>query len=182
MVQQLKYVLYLSEKYSIACVCRDVLPGSLQIGQKQTKVQTGRNEYLKASCGFSLCVLTLGKESRIKPHVFWALYKVHLFWTPVQSWTARTCCSDAAQVPHTGFAHLPLGKLYSSSYLVPVSEGAVPAVFCGQGVGNGWAGDLAEFLFIWIRKQNSSWFNRLNIRLFDTLCCFLWARRSLFLP
>lgn len=31
--------------------------GSLQTGQKQTKVQTGRNEYLKGLCGF-LCVLS----------------------------------------------------------------------------------------------------------------------------
>lgn len=145
MVQQLKHVLYLSKKYSVACVCRDVLPGSLQIGQKQTKVQTGRNEYLKASCGFSLCVLSLGKKSRIKPYRFGALYKVHLFWTPLQSWTARTCCSDAAK-----HGVCPPSPWEIVSYLLPCvwcPKDLCPQWLCEQGVGHGWAGDLAEFLF-----------------------------------
>lgn len=56
MVQQLKYVLYLSRKYSVDCVCRDILPG-LFTNRPQANQGTNRQKWVpERLLWFSLCV------------------------------------------------------------------------------------------------------------------------------
>lgn len=70
MVQQLKYVLYLSRKYSIGCVCRDILPG-LFTNRTYTNQGTNRQKWVPESLlWFSLRVVSLGKKAGSSPIFF----------------------------------------------------------------------------------------------------------------
>jgi len=106
MVQQLKYVLCLSRKYSVDCVCRDVLPGPFT---NRAEANQGANRLKRVSGSllwFSLCVVSLVREQDQAQSFLGAAGS-----PPVLDSLPDLNCSETAEVPQTEYAHLPLGKL-----------------------------------------------------------------------